>query len=265
MEILGHAGVGVLLITFAGGLLSFFSPCVAPIMPGYIGYLSGTMLRVREGNSEIESSSSRQVPLVIQVQACLLFVGGFSAAFIALGLLAGSFGGFIVAYRPVMETLAGIVMLAMGIFLLGWIPLESGPFQWAKGLMSTKRTYLTESTVRRLGAVAPFALGIVFAAGWTPCIGPVLAAILVYAGASASIGQGALLLTIYSLGFAVPFLVLGYILARGAGAPQWMRRHSNTIEKVSGGLLVVLGVVYLAGLSSIFAVWAQRLGTPFLQ
>jgi cytochrome c-type biogenesis protein len=258
VEILDHAGAGVLLIAFAGGLLSFFSPCVAPLVPGYIGYLSGTVLQRGEGGSEVALDGARRVPLL--AQACLLFVGGFSAAFIALGLLAGSFGGLLVAYRPVMETIAGIVMLAMGVFLLGLLPRG-----WTALLMREGRVQLPTSAVRGLGAAAPFALGIVFAAGWTPCIGPVLAAILAYAGASANVGQGALLLTVYSLGFAVPFLAVGFGWSAGVRALGWVKRYGHAISLVSGVLLVLLGVLYLAGQASIFAVWAQRLGTPFLQ
>jgi cytochrome c-type biogenesis protein len=258
VEILDHAGVGVLLIAFAGGLLSFFSPCVAPLVPGYIGYLSGTVLQANDGGTAVAVGQERRLPAL--AQASLLFVAGFSATFIALGLLAGSFGGLIVAYRPVMETIAGIVMLVMGVFLLGLFPRE-----WTELLMREGRVQLSQTAVKRLGAAAPFALGVVFAAGWTPCIGPVLAAILVYAGASGSTGQGALLLTIYSLGFAVPFLAVGFGLSAGVRALGWVKRHGHAISLVSGALLVALGVLYLAGQSSIFAVWAQRLGTPFLQ
>src|SRR5262249_36768266 len=159
---------------------------------------------------------------------------------------AGSFGGFIVAYRPVMETIAGIVMLVMGVFLLGLMPRE-----WIAALSRESRLHLQDPVVKRLGVAAPIALGMVFAAGWTPCIGPVLAAILVYAGASASVGQGALLLTIYSLGFAVPFLAIGFGLSTGARALDWVKKHGQAIQNVSGGLLVALGLLYLAGMSSI--------------
>ena len=152
------------------------------------------------------------------------------------------------------------VMLAMGVFLLGLLPRG-----WTELLMREGRVQLPAATVKRFGAAAPFALGLVFAAGWTPCIGPVLAAILVYAGASGSTGQGALLLTIYSLGFAVPFLAVGFGLSAGVRALGWVKRYGHAISMVSGVLLVLLGVLYLAGQASIFAVWAQRLGTPFLQ
>ena len=215
-------------------------------------------MQSNESGTTVVVGQERRLPVVAQTS--LLFVGGFSAAFIALGVLASSFGGFIVAYRPVMETIAGIVMLAMGVFLLGLLPRG-----WTELLMREGRVQLPSAAVKRLGFAAPFALGVVFAAGWTPCIGPVLTAILIYAGASESVGQGALLLTIYSLGFAVPFLVVGFGLSAGVRMLNWVKRHGHAISLVSGGLLVVLGVVYLAGQSSIFAVWAQSLGTPFLQ
>ncbi|MBF6591876.1 MAG: cytochrome c biogenesis protein CcdA, partial [Ktedonobacterales bacterium] len=179
--------------------------------------------------------------------------------FIAFGLLAASFGSLLVAYRPVMQTLAGIVMLAMGAFLLQLLPRS-----WMDALMREGRLHPKPSALRGWGAATPFTFGVVFAAGWTPCIGPVLAAILAYAGASASMGNAALLLTFYSLGFAVPFIALGLGWAAGLRALGWLKRYGHVISTVSGLLLIVVGLLYLTGEMTVFSIWAARF-TPVIR
>src|SRR6476660_9586956 len=161
---LTQVSLGALLAIFAGGLLSFFSPCVAPLAPGYIGYLSGRSVRAEAGGGDAAVVAQRSSAVV-----SALFIGGFSATFILLGLLSGAFGSFLVAYRPVMETLAGIVMVAMGAFLLDLLPKSVTGL-----LMREGRLHLAPNAMAGLGVAAPVALGAVFAAGWTPCVGPVL-------------------------------------------------------------------------------------------
>lgn len=257
MEIGQSVGIGVLLAAFAGGLLSFFSPCVAPLVPGYIGYLSGTTLSRDEkhiGSAPVGRTDWRHSP-ALRVSA--LFAAGFSAAFIGLGLLSASLGGLFLAYRPVMETLAGIVMLAMGAFLLDLLPKPVTELLLREG-----RMHLAPKAASRLGVAAPFVLGLVFAAGWTPCIGPVLAAILAYAAAEANRGTGMLLLAIYSLGFAIPFVAVGLGWATSLRAVGWLRRHGNVVSTVTGVALLIFGVLYLTGEVTVFAVWAQRFTPP---
>jgi cytochrome c-type biogenesis protein len=193
---------------------------------------------------------------------CLLFVGGFSAAFVALGLLAGSFGSLLVAYRPVLETVAGIVMLVMGAFLLnllprGWMQVLSREWRlpelvWAEGAHRTS-----------LRGLAPFGLGVVFAAGWTPCIGPVLSTILLYVGASAGPGSGVVLLALYALGFALPFLAVGLGWSAGLRALGWLKRYGNVVTVASGVALILVGLLYLTGQVAQISIWAQHL-TPGL-
>jgi cytochrome c-type biogenesis protein len=273
-----HLGWGAALIAFGAGLASFFSPCVAPLVPGYIGYLSGTAAPLDDAplpsatpvlsSAGGATTATVSMPAALRTRAalapCLLFVAGFSAAFVLLGLATSSFGRLIVAYRPVLETVAGIVMLVMGAFVLGWLP---------RGLtLALMRERRLPSRLRlpawlsRIGApargIAPFGLGVVFAAGWTPCIGPVLAAILVYAAAEANRGIGALLLAIYSLGFAIPFIAVGLGWATSLRAVGWLRRHGNVISTVTGVALLVFGVLYLTGEVTVFAVWAQRFTPP---
>jgi cytochrome c-type biogenesis protein len=206
--------------------------------------------------AEAESDGSRRAVHRVY-PAALLFVVGFSAAFVALGLLTASFGRLIAAYRPVLETVAGIIMLAMGAFLLNLLPQPA-----LRALLSERRLHLGQDAVRRLRGAGPFALGLVFAAGWTPCIGPVLAAILAYAGAAADRGTGAALLAIYSLGFAVPFLAVGLGWSTGLYTVGWARRHGRAITVLTGVALMAAGVFYLSGQAQVFAVWAQRFALP---
>ena len=278
MDAATHLGWGAALIAFGAGLASFFSPCVAPLVPGYIGYLSGTAAPLDAPLSSatasvISAAGGGATTTVVSAPAvaartraalapCLLFVAGFSAAFVLLGLATSSFGRLIVAYRPVLETVAGIVMLVMGAFVLGWLP-RSLTF----ALMRERRlSARMPAWLRRAGApargVAPFGLGLVFAAGWTPCIGPVLAAILAYAAAEANRGTGVLLLAIYSLGFAIPFVAVGLGWATSLRAVGWLRRHGNAVSTVTGVALLVFGVLYLTGEVTVFAVWAQRFTPP---
>lgn len=297
--------LGVVFVTFLGGLLSFFSPCVCPLIPGYLAYLArftapqgdsayglqatsarGSVANAGSMGSIAMGAGSRATPgsalatvapsqalalrphaaalsrnsrlLVARVRspaftATALFVLGFSAAFVALGLLAASFGALVAAYQPVMQTVVGIVLLAMGAFVLRWLPMDV-----FEPLQREFRLHLDLERLRPLGWAAPIALGMVFAAGWTPCIGPVLAALLTYVGASASLGWGATLLSVYSLGFAVPFLALGAGWSVGLRTTRWMTRHGLAVTRVTGAALLILGLLYLTGEITVFAVWAQR-------
>jgi cytochrome c-type biogenesis protein len=247
-----EVSLGALLAIFAGGLLSFFSPCVAPLAPGYIGYLSGRSVRAETTGEGVVSAPQRS-SLVVSA----LFIGGFSATFILLGLLSGSFGRIFAAYRPVMETLAGIVMIVMGAFLLDLLPKSVTGL-----LMREGRLHLAPNATAGLGVAAPVALGAVFAAGWTPCVGPVLAPILAFVGAAGNPALGALLLAVYSLGFALPFLAIGFGWSASLKMTTVMKRYGGLITRISGVALLLVGILYLTGHAQIFAVWAQQLPLP---
>ncbi len=243
--------VGTLFIALAGGLASFFSPCVAPLAPGYISYVSS--LTLNDGELPQAGAAWRSKLFGSAAIASMLFVAGFSVTFIALGFLVAGFGTLLAAYRPVLETVAGIVMLVMGAFLLGLLPRQLTEF-----LMREGRFHTSGAALRGWGLAAPFALGIVFAAGWTPCIGPVLASILLFVGATSSVGQGALLLAVYSLGFAIPFLVIGIGWSFGLRAFGWAKRYNAVIARVSGVALILVALLYLTGEVSVISTWAQR-------
>ncbi|HEX9037217.1 MAG TPA: cytochrome c biogenesis protein CcdA [Ktedonobacterales bacterium] len=245
--------LGSALIALLGGLASFFSPCVAPLAPGYISYISSLT-----PGEPAQTATSGETNWRVRLRgpatvASVLFVAGFSVAFIALGLLFATFGGLLLAYRPVMQTIAGIVMLVMGIFLLGWLPQSVTEF-----LMRERRWQMRRAVARRLGWSAPFALGVVFAAGWTPCIGPVLTSVLLFVSANSTLGQGAALLAFYSLGFAIPFLAIGVGWSFSLRALGWAKRYSGQIARVSGVALILVSLLYLTGEVSVISTWAQR-------
>lgn len=280
MALAQQVGLGALFLAFLGGLVSFFSPCVCPLIPAYLSYLSGV---TRPAGAALSPSSRATSDTaggaVAQMQTAahtsvsasalasahasaesraialtsILFVGGFSLAFVALGMLIASFGVLFAAYKLVIETVVGGIMLLMGMFLLGFVPRS-----WSAVLLRERRFYLPTTVVQRLGPVAPFALGGLFALGWTPCIGPILAAILGYVGAAGTIAGGALLLAVYSLGFAIPFLALGIGWSAGLRNFRWMARHGRAIELASGVALVLVGLLYVSGQASTFAIWAQH-------
>ncbi len=256
----GQISIGAALLAFAGGIVSFFSPCVAPLVPGYIGFLSGTVVSTDGSGTAIGTGGAGVRRLNPVMLATLTFVAGFSVAFVVLGLLLGSFSTVLAAYQPVMQTIAGIVMVVMGVFLLGLLPRALSDWMLREG-----RLQLRPDKVSRLGLAAPFALGIVYAAGWTPCIGPVLASILAAAGASASVGVGAVLLTFYAFGFALPFLAVGLGWSAGLRALGWVKRYGHAISLISGGVLTVVGIHYLTGEVAISPAWAQQFTLPFLR
>lgn len=246
--------LGSALIALLGGLASFFSPCVAPLAPGYISYISS----LTPGEPALATAGGGLAPWQMRLRgpatlASLLFVAGLSVTFIAFGLLAAGFGGLLLAYRPVMQTIAGIVMLIMGVFLLGWLPRGVMEF-----LMREGRWHIPATLARRLGWAGPFTLGVVFAAGWTPCIGPVLASVLILVSATSTLGQGAALLALYSLGFAIPFLALGVGWSFGLRALGWAKRYSGLIARVSGVALILVSLLYLTGEVSVISTWANQ-------
>jgi cytochrome c-type biogenesis protein len=273
---LAQIGWGAAAIAFVAGVVSFFSPCVAPLVPGYIGYLSGrsTGLATTGPGKPVAVEGDPQQAWRAALGPCLLFVAGFSLAFVALGAGAASFGRLIAAYRPVLETLAGIVMVAMGAFLLGWLPRpllaalsREWRLRWPAGTGKSMRGILPGWLPRPLLATlsrgaAPVALGFVFAAGWTPCIGPILSGILLLAAQAGTLGGGVLLLAVYALGFAVPFIAVGLGWSASLHALGWLRRHGGAVQSATGVALLLMGVLYLTGQATLFASWAQALALP---
>ena len=226
-------------VAFAAGLLSFLSPCVAPLVPGYLSFLAGTAgIGVEASRGETER--------VLTVS--VLFVLGFSAVFVALGAGAALFGAGLDVFRPQLNRLAGALMVVMGVLVSGLVRI---PF-----LYQERRLPLIDRAFGPLGTVA---LGMAFALGWTPCIGPILATILLYAGSLQTVERGALLLLAYSLGLGLPFILVGLGWSRALGLLSWAKRHGQALNIASGTLLIALGALFLTNRVFYLNLFAQRL------
>ena len=207
-------------LAFVAGILSFLSPCVLPLVPSYLAYIGGS------------ADAERRVLL----RNGLLFIAGFSLVFIALGASASALGSVLRAYRPALITGGGVLIIVFALMMLGLIRLP-----W---LYRDTRARLTGDTSTPWGASL---LGMAFAAGWTPCIGPVLGAILTLAGAGGTLAEGVLLLAVYSLGLGVPFLIAALALEPFVHASARFRRYLPWIERGSGALLLIAGLLMVTG------------------
>ena len=212
------------LAAFLAGILSFLSPCVLPLVPGYVSLISGATV-------EDLHSDERHMLGTVMLHS-LTFILGFSVVFIALGAVATSIGQLANEYHNLLAKIAGVIVIVFGLHLTGLLKI--------KALYADKRLHDVKGGSSALGS---FAVGFAFAFGWTPCIGPILATILVFAGAQETVLKGVLLLAVYSLGLAVPFLLTSLGVDRFLGFYTKFRRHLHTVEVVSGVLLIAVGVL----------------------
>jgi cytochrome c-type biogenesis protein len=219
------------------GTLSFLSPCVLPLVPPYLVYLAGTSLE-RLADAEPAAAVKRDT-----VVASLLFVAGFSTVFVALGAGASVIGALLRAYSNVLATLAGIAIIVMGLHFLGLTRIDL--------LMREKRAEMA----RPIGLWGAYVMGLAFAFGWTPCIGPILAAILAVAASEATIARGAGLLAVYSLGLGIPFVIAAFVIEPFAALLARFRAHLAAVERVMGALLVLTGIAFLTGFISQASYW----------
>jgi cytochrome c-type biogenesis protein len=219
------------------GMLSFLSPCVLPLVPPYLVYLTGTSL---ERFAEAPTKPRLRGHTVL---AAFIFVLGFATVFVALGAGASAIGALLRAYSYVLGKIAGIIIIIMGLHFLGVTPIAF--------LMREKRIGVAKP-VSLWGA---YLMGLAFAFGWTPCIGPILGAILAIAGSEATVTRGAALLAIYSLGLGVPFLIAAVAVDAFAGFLTRFRAHLGLVEKAMGALLVIAGIAFFAGWITDFGSW----------
>ncbi len=213
-----------LAVAFGAGLLSFLSPCVLPLVPSYVTFITGLSFE--------DVARARRNALT----HALLFVSGFTLIFVLLGAGATTLGRLLAAYRDVIARVGGVLVIAFGLFLLGAFNLAA--FQ------RERRVHLADKPAGYLGTVL---VGVAFGAGWTPCIGPVLGAILTYNLGSDDVGRGALMLFAYALGLAVPFVLAAVALERFLALFQRMRRFLGVASRASGALLVGVGVLMITG------------------
>jgi cytochrome c-type biogenesis protein len=227
------------LFVAIAGLGSFLSPCVLPLVPPYLGYLGGTTVAELGRKDEIDAALWRRVVL-----ASVFFVLGFTTVFVSLGATASFFGRFISAWRNELAILAGIVVIVFGLHFLGLLRINL--------LYRSARIQVDSKGATFLGA---YAMGLAFAFGWTPCIGPILAAVLTLATNEASVGAGVRLLLVYSLGLGVPFVLAAVAIGPFLGFLKRFRRHLGRVEMVMGLLLVIAGVLMLTGWLNALSYW----------
>ena len=223
---------------FLAGIISFLSPCVLPLVPPYLIYLTGAT--IERANSD-QASSKRAV-----MMSAAMFVLGFATVFVALGASASLIGGFIREWSAQLSIAAGIVIIIMGLHFLG---LTRIAFLMREGRITAPKP---------VGLWGSYVMGLAFAFGWTPCIGPILAAILSVAAAEATVAKGAFLLAIYSAGLGIPFLLAAFMIEQFSSLLSRLKRHLDTVERAMGVLMVLTGIGFLTGSMSTFSIWLME-------
>lgn len=231
-----------LTLVFLAGLVSFLSPCVLPIVPSYVGFITGMTL------DELKDGTRADARREAAVHAAL-FVLGFSLVFIALGASATMLGGVLRRSLPLLQQLGGVVIALFGLYLLGILKLPA--------LMRERRVHLSSKPAGKVGSVV---VGVAFGAGWTPCVGPVLASVLLYASFEETLAQGMLLLGVYALGLGIPFFASAVLLNWFMAGSAKVRRWLLPLERAAGAVLLLVGVLLVSGhfatLSSFLAQYA---------
>ena len=212
------------IAAFLAGIVSFLSPCVLPLVPGYVSLISGVSI------DELKSAESRLTRTVLGHS--IMFILGFTVVFVSLGAVASEVGQLAHQYFGILTKIAGVVIIIFGLHLIGLFKI--------KALYADKRLHSLQAGKSPVGA---FVMGFAFAFGWTPCIGPILAAILTLAASSSTLAKGIMLLMVYSLGLAVPFLLTSLGIDRFLNFYGRFRQHLHAVEVASGVLLIVIGVL----------------------
>lgn len=219
-------------IAFAAGIIAFLSPCVLPLAPGYVSYITGLT------GAEISEGKKGRV-----LTGSLLFVLGFSVVFVSYGALFGGIGSVLLEYADWINRILGVIVIIMGLAFMGVIP----------GLQREYRFH----QVPKWGVAGAPLLGLAFGIGWSPCIGPTLTAVQSMAFSEASAARGALLSLVYSFGLGLPFILLGLLFTRAAGAIAFLRRHNLAIMRIGGAMLVLVGILLVTGWWMDFTIWLR--------
>ncbi len=235
IDIIDAGLLPAMFVALFAGLISFASPCVLPIVPPYLAYISGVSV------SDLSNNSKDRQQIII---TALFFVLGLSTVFLLLGFTASVIGAFFLQNQLMFSRISGVIVIIFGLHFLSVFRI---PF--------LDREARIDAGQEGGSAFGAYVLGLAFAFGWTPCIGPQLGAILSLAASEASVAKGTLLLGVYALGLGVPFLLGAIFLTRAIGIMNRMKRHMSLIEKIMGALLLVVGIALLTGAFSSFSFW----------
>lgn len=228
------------LSVFIAGILSFLSPCVLPLVPPYLCYMAGVSV-----DDFRDQTQHKKEPIRLQlVLAAIAFSLGFTTVFVGLGASASTIGKFIGYYRDWLAMFAGIIIIIFGLNFLGIFKI---------GLLSREARFQTRKTPA--GPIGAYLIGLAFAFGWTPCIGPILGPVLTFAGTKSSVGDGAMLLAVYSLGLAIPFIVAALFSSMFMWFLSQFKVHLGKVEKIIGIFLVIAGIMFLTGYMQDISYW----------
>lgn len=234
IDIIDATLIPALTLAFLAGVISFLSPCVLPIVPPYLAYMSGISLSEATDNNKAVSIF---LPAVF-------FVLGLSTVFLILGFTASALGTVFLSYQDTLITISGILVMGFGLHFLGILRI---------GFLEREARF--DASSQNGSAFGAYVLGLAFAFGWTPCIGPQLASILTLAASEGSVARGTTLLGVYALGLGVPFLLVALFLSRLSATLTWLKRHMQIIERLMGLLLWTIGLMMLTGGFADFSFW----------
>lgn len=234
IDIIDATLIPAMTLAFLAGVISFLSPCVLPIVPPYLAYMSGISLSEATDNNKAVSIF---LPAVF-------FVLGLSTVFLILGFTASALGTVFLSYQDTLITISGILVMGFGLHFLGILRI---------GFLEREARF--EASSQNGSAFGAYVLGLAFAFGWTPCIGPQLASILTLAASEGSVARGTTLLGVYALGLGVPFLLVALFLSRLSATLTWLKRHMQIIERLMGLLLWTIGLMMLTGGFADFSFW----------
>ena len=233
-----------LFAAFSAGLLSFISPCVLPLVPSYLSYITGLSV---ENLAKVEERERFKSAILLNA---LLFIAGFSTVFIAFGASASLIGQVLYEYQDLIRKIGGILIIIFGLYLLGVLKLNI--------FMTERRLMHFES--RPVGYLGSFLIGTAFAAGWTPCVGPVLGTILAYASTTESMSSGVMLLSAYSFGLGLPFFLTAFGMDTFLSYFKSLRTYLGGVSYISGGLLILVGVMIFTNSVTLFTSFLERNG-----
>ena len=234
IDIIDATLIPALILAFLAGVISFLSPCVLPIVPPYLAYMSGISLSEATDNNKAVSIF---LPAVF-------FVLGLSTVFLILGFTASALGTVFLSYQDILITISGLLVMGFGLHFLGILRI---------GFLEREARF--DASSQNGSAFGAYVLGLAFAFGWTPCIGPQLASILTLAASEGSVARGTTLLGVYALGLGMPFLLVALFLSRLSATLTWLKRHMQIIERLMGLLLWTIGLMMLTGGFADFSFW----------